>query len=392
MVGPGTYYESVNVTAKTSLTILGPQAGKDARDRDGQTAEAIVDGSTTGNPPFTLCETTNVVIDGFTLQGGTVASGSCGVYTVVPAGLSKFETTETQVLNNIIHNNSAGVYSIAAAQEVLEHNLFKNNNAGSGLYVGYGIYTFEVSAEIVDENGFSGNEAAALVMLQADAVHITNNTSEKDGAFAVFYDATFSVFGHNQGKDFGARGVLPVYISWPSPSFTLSHKADAAVDIGPEVAFFTIADNDLEGGASPISNGIAFTTVFGFGPNPSSPATGAFLTVKDNQIERFPLNGIAEEAASFLSKTTGTLVYAQISGNRLEDNGNDGILIEYADPSTGTNFLNQLFSNDAHGNQVNDCEDDTAPYGTLTAETYNTWIVNVGNTSSPAGLCARRGW
>ena len=123
------------------------------------------------------------------------------------------------------------------------------------------------------------------------------------------------------------------------------------------------------------------------------PTTSLLVTVKDNKIKRFPLNGIVlETAGGFEAGTYGTLTLSAISGNRLEDNGNVGILVQYADASTQTNSSNQLFLNEAEDNHVNDCEDDTATYGTLTAETYNTWIKNIGSTSTPNGLCSPGGW
>jgi parallel beta-helix repeat protein len=392
IVGPGKYYESVTVLT-SDLTILGAQAGKDAReDRHGP--ESIVDGSTTANPPFTLLGQEGVVIDGFTLQGDI--SASTGVY---PAGIYvEAPSLGIQVLNNIIQNNSTGVYIYDSGYVVVEHNLFKNNSAGSGLYVGYGIYSYLSTGLSIDGNEFTGNQAAALVMLESANTAITNNTSEKDGTFVVFYLSSNDSFGHNQGRDFGAKGVMPVYISFTAyftklPShITITNEADAAVDIGPANAAIAISDNDLEEGKSPISNGVAFTTVFGFVPTTAPPTLSSYITVKDNNIERFPLNGILVGAGPFSSQTWGTIYNSGIAGNRLKDNGNDGILIQYADPVTNSNYENQLFANDAEDNHVNDCEDDTATYGSFTAETYNTWIINVGSRSEPTGLCSPGTW
>jgi parallel beta-helix repeat protein len=132
MVGPGTYYESVTITT-VDLTILGAQAGKDARYRDGSRNESIVDGSKTGNPPFAVVspsapEGEVVVIDGFTLQGDIAATSPA-----FPAGIFLgAQAVAIQVLNNIIQNNSAGVFAVGSLGVVIEHNLFKNNNAGVG--------------------------------------------------------------------------------------------------------------------------------------------------------------------------------------------------------------------------------------------------------------------
>jgi hypothetical protein len=104
--------------------------------------------------------------------------------------------------------------------------------------------------------------------------------------------------------------------------------------------------------------------------------------VSNNRIKRFAGNGIVAEAYSGI----GTLPYSSISGNDVEENGNDGILIE---ESSG-NAYNSLVDNEAEGNHVNDCEDDTyqLPSGAGTAGTFNVWFNNIGSLSSPAGLCA----
>jgi hypothetical protein len=106
-----------------------------------------------------------------------------------------------------------------------------------------------------------------------------------------------------------------------------------------------------------------------------------YCQVSDNTIKRFAGNGIVAEPYG----SAGTLSYSLISGNDVEENGNDGILVGLAP----YNYYNSLFENLAEGNQTNDCEDDTGPGNPLTLGTYNTWFNNIGNLSSPAGLCRR---
>jgi hypothetical protein len=74
VVGPGHYNESVAITV-ANLSIFGAQAGKDARvNRSNPGAESIVDATGQASGPgfgaaFDI-EASNVVIDGFTIQGG----------------------------------------------------------------------------------------------------------------------------------------------------------------------------------------------------------------------------------------------------------------------------------------------------------------------------------
>ena len=107
-------------------------------------------------------------------------------------------------------------------------------------------------------------------------------------------------------------------------------------------------------------------------------------SVNNNKVKRFPKNGIVAE------DSTGTLYDSTISGNDVEDNGQDGILIE--GPASTYNYGNVLFGNKAEGNHVNDCEDDTTGTGSGTPPTANTWFNNIASSSLPTGLCTPGTW
>jgi hypothetical protein len=387
LVAPGTYHETVTIDetghSRDHLSLLGAQAGNDARaDRHDSTKESIVDATGKGNSAI-IVEVLAVVIDGFTVQGGTQGNatgidlkGTCSTNTTPANG--------GIVVNNILTNNATGVslnsegcgtantwpppagaFLVGA---LVEHNLFKNNNAGppsSG--PGNGVYTTGVQHAIITENAFYGNKTSALGMNNADDVTIMNNTSEKDGSFVIFTGTTNAVFSNNRGEDFGAKGVLP-------------GAGDAAVAIGPGNQYLVISDNCLEEGKAPISNGIAFTSIFG----PGTPNTNIY--VKNNRIKCFPGTGILAEVTEFVPAlpppTLGTLTNSLILGNEVEDNGLDGI---YLDGAVPFNAGNQLFDNEAEGNHRFDCHDDTTGPGT--ANTANTWFHNTGNLMYPTGLC-----
>ncbi len=365
VVGPGTYSESVSITIP-GLSLFGAQVGKDARaDRHDSSKESIVDGSGTGNPTITV-DAINVVVDGFTVQGGTAATSPA-----FPAGIF-VQGTGAQVRNDIIKNNSMGVSVSDRAGVIIERNLIKNNNTGAEPYVGYGIFAMIGPFLNVVDNEFTGNMAALIYVYFSTGATIANNTSDKDGSFVVWSNTEGGAIKHNQGRNFGANGVKPVFIPPSGPTIA----ADAAIDIGRSSLYLEISDDDLEGGGSTTGNGIAFTTVLGL------PSGSSSVTVKDNKIKRFPGNGIVVEE----SGGTGTLQFASISGNEVEDNGADGILIENSTDNSG----NVLWDNEAEGNPTNDCEDDsgmTTP-GTGTAGTHNTWFNNIGTTSSPNRLCS----
>jgi hypothetical protein len=368
VVGPGKYNESVTITVP--LSFFGAQAGNDARvDRHDPNKESIVDASGPGNGTAFLVQANFVVIDGFTIQGGTAGNYASGIW----VQSYKFSP---QILNNIIQNNAVGVFLNYPFGPVIEHNLFKTNNqgtVGANDYnlegtAGYGIAGIPCqfqSAATITENEFTGNKTAAMYLYEDYYSSITRNTSENDGSFVIFVKCNYTQFSHNRGKNFGAQGVMPVS---SGPVY-----ADAAIQVDGLNSALDISNNDLEEGKAPIRNGIAFSNILA-----SYPSVGC--RVNNNRVWRFPGNGIVAEDG------TGTVFSSSISGNRVGDNGEDGILIE--GPASTYNYGNFLFENEAEGNRVKDCEDDTiGSVSTLigTLETANTWFKNVGNLSYPPG-------
>ena len=363
-VGPGTYNENVVINT-ASISLFGAQAGNDARvDRHDPSKESIVNAGRAG-PAFTV-NANFVVIDGFTVEGGIPA----GIY-VSPTGPAPVR--RPQVLNNILQNNSTGVYLACSTTQSVEgataeRNLFRNNNLAPGISPGVGMASVGkpglppvlVQAAVITENEFTGNQAVAISVALTIGATITENTSENDGSLVVFRYTSDSQFTDNQGKNFGHTGVLAWY------------HGDAAIDIGPNNADLEISHNTLEKGEAPISNGMAFTTAFGKG-------VSDLLNVVGNKIGRFPGYGIVAEESSVV----GTDNESSIIDNQVYENGRGGIFIERA---TSNNSGLLLFDNDAEGNGGYDCEDGTT--GSFTSGTANTWFNNIGNTSSPAGLCA----
>jgi hypothetical protein len=368
-VGPGTYNESVTISTN-SLSILGAQAGRDARvGRYDPSKESIVDATGKGSAAFWV-NANYVVIDGFTVRGGTgippggifVGAASAGYYWA-------------QILNNIIENNGPGVYLYKPSQSpsaVVEHNLFRNNNAGTATFAGCGIVSSGVTFSVITENKFTGNEVAAIFVVGGNNVTVTNNTSENDGAFVIYGNTSQCLFSHNQGRNFGHKGVLPIVVG------SNSIYADAAVDVGPGNSNLVISDNSLEDGEAPINNGIAFTTAFTATPLGSAPHSIS-VTVKNNEVSGFPQNGIVAEEELVSGIPTGMLSGSFISGNEVRDNGADGIFIAI------DNHNISFFDNRAEGNHLLDCNDASTGYGTL--GTANAWFNNTGYLSYPGRLC-----
>jgi hypothetical protein len=379
VVGPGTYNELVTINTM-ALNLLGAQAGNDARvDRHGP--ESVVDATGKGNCAF-IVRASSVVIDGFTVTGGTGNTTPDPPPPPPPPAGIWVGAQAVSIINNILDKNNTGVSLAGMQLAVIEHNLFRNNNEPGAPNPGCGIVSNGGGYFSITENEFTGNKGAAIDVNGSSGGMITNNTSENDGAFVIFAGTTVVQFSHNRGKDFGHTGVLPVGFN------SSSIYADAAVDLGPGNIALVISDNDLEKGEAPISNGIAFTTVFGTSCGYPPCTNNTAMNVRNNMIKRFPDYGIV------VGEQSGTGMLGEFSfqkgvypswivGNEVYDNGWVGIFIEAA---SSYNSGISLFDNEAEGNRV-DCEDDTK-YGTGTPlPTGNTWFNNTGNSSSPTGLC-----
>jgi parallel beta-helix repeat protein len=380
LVGPGTYHETVYVD-KENISIFGAQAGKDARTRSGWSKESIVDASPGaygdgGGAGFYLYEAYTGVIDGFTIQGGTTGDAASGIYAYY---------ANPQILNNIIKNNAVGIYLYEDWTALIEHNLIETNNQptlGSEDYYipgpGFGIAGYyDYYETTITENAFQGNLAAAIFFYYAYyyGLEINRNTSKDDGSFLVCSYCVSLSFDHNQGKDFGAKGFLPI---------TGTRNADAAIDLVYYNAYIQINDNDLEGGKARNYSGIAFSNMTWYDSTTPYTPDGVceYCQVSNNAIRYFEGNGIVAEPYG----SESTLYYSMISHNDVENNGKDGILIGNAPE----NYYNTVFDNKVEGNGMNDCEDDTV--NDFTAGTYNTWFNNIGSLSSPGGLCTQGGW
>ena len=366
LVAPGNYKESVTIPI-ADISLLGAQAGNDARiDRHDPKKESIIDASTTGVGSAIIVSAENVLIDGFTVQGGGPSGDASGID--LKGTCNGFNTaTGADVFNNIIQNNGTGIslnfdgcgQNVTPGTELIgvliEHNLIKNNNAT----LGEGLLVNAVQQAIITENAFSGNNTRAIDVYNSSDVKITSNTSESDASFVLFAGTTNALFSQNRGEGLGHKGSLPGYIN-------------AAVDIAPGNLYLVISDNWL-GAGKPSGDGIAFVW---YSPPPGPANSHLYLT--NNTVRGFAGNGIIA--------WSNTLSATLILGNEVEDNRSGGILIEESAGNVGNSF----FDNEAEGNSNNDCEDDTSGSGTLGRG--NTWFHNTGNLSVPTGLCTPGNW
>ena len=184
-----------------------------------------------------------MVIDGFTLQGGTNAAGIT---------IAK-QYSGSQILNNVIQNNSIGLFpaSNGATQTIVKQNFFKNNNV-PGASSGTGIYSDDgLSNALIDNNKFTGHTSAAMNLIGLQSFTVSNNQLVADASIVLFNSMTGSI----------ANNISTA----PQGSGLFLGGGNNGVDV---------TGNTISGGVSSAVN----VQDVGYGPNTSISVLGNTLT------------------------------------------------------------------------------------------------------------------
>lgn len=266
-VAAGTYNESVAIT-KANLTLLGAQAGVDARTRVG--AESIINNACS---PVSIYAD-NATLNGFTVQGSTM-SDPCnisGIWTN-PGGTGT--QGGHQILYNIIQNNIAGVEldNTGALQTKMQYNLIQNNNnpgpgSGNAIEVNFGL-----NNALIDNNKFSGHvNSSLLVVASSSTLTISNNEL---------------VAGTPEGI-----ALINVSSSSITGNTSVGSTSFATIDLFGGNNGITISCNLLAGGqrAIDVENPYA---VYGVTPNTN-------ITANLNNIQGNAVAGLAVDAGSYM--------------------------------------------------------------------------------------------
>lgn len=214
-VDAGVYEEMVTVFK--TLTIRGAQVGVDARSNVRVGAnESIVRGFLTAtsqrSPSFDI-RADNVVLDGFTVQDNSSQNAGGAGIIIAP---NRFGT---QILNNIVKNNIAGLLlsnNSTTVPAIIRRNVFAGNNqegnhSGRGIYTDGGYSGGTLTNVIIDQNIFASNFGGPLtttsvegaISLQAGLassqtnIDITNNVFDSNGkAFLIFNADDVDIVGN----------------------------------------------------------------------------------------------------------------------------------------------------------------------------------------------------
>ncbi|MEP7158093.1 MAG: hypothetical protein ABI797_01580 [Chloroflexota bacterium] len=369
-VCPGTYAESVTVST-WGLKLVGAHVGLNAKGCPSRSGTSMVMGGAGGAFNFAA---DGVVIDGFLISGGSAYG---------------IETSELfsgyLIRNNVIELNAGGIYLNASGSihTRVKRNCFRENNntfydvtpfptAGTGIYTDQGLQNANIYG-----NGFRGHlnlginlattlDGTGMVSVtDTGNVRVAANVSKNDRVFLAIYNAHHIYVSGNtvrqnaSGQDWNGSAI---YVGGGS-------------DIGGEGArAITVTNNSIR--SKNVPNG--------FYAGIAVRGSAERIVVTFNTING-TYNGIS------ISSDASDAAF--VHRNAIWNAHNNGIEALVTDPYVGGGPATQnYFSvNTAHGSANFDCYDDTS--GDSTLGTANTWrrfgpSRNIGDTSSPTGLCA----
>lgn len=157
----GTYPE--NVVVNKELTIRGNNSGTPGNGT--RASESIVSPVASNNTAF------NIVVNNVTIDGFKIANAG----TTDAVGVSMGATTSNvQVINNIITNNSIGIYANSNGPSFIRNNLFDANNT-PGAAGGTGIYSEFTKGLEIEGNEFKNHAVNSPVTFAATGPGVHSN-------------------------------------------------------------------------------------------------------------------------------------------------------------------------------------------------------------------------
>jgi parallel beta-helix repeat protein len=293
----GTYAEIAPgpLTINKTLTLLGAQAGVDARSRGG--LESVVT-----DLQGTSVSASNVVIDGFTFQNSTTVFTGFGIWLNPSIG-------GTQIVNNIIQNNTVGIglANSGGSQAVIQHNLIRNNTQ-PGAASGTGIYTDQfaggprVDNVLIDENAFIGHSGTG------GAINLSN-TDFTNGVFNL--QVSSNLFDMNSRAFVLFNTHTSTFDDNTITNSTFAASADIRIFDNNSDLLFT--NNDLQDGdGHAVRTSVFFAT-------PSSD-----LEFHQNNFERYGLTGMTVDPLSHDGNVNATCNWWNSPSGPFEASGNPG--------------------------------------------------------------------
>src|SRR6266480_3475600 len=276
MVCDGTYPELPStglLTVTKTLTLLGAQNTVDARGARG--LESVIT-AVRG----TSVTASNVIIDGFTVQN-SIAPAFTGYGIAMGAG-----TNGTQILNNIIQDNIAGIAlsNTGGSQVLIRHNLIQNNNhlfpaccaSGTGIYTDEFVSGGAVTNVLIEENAFIGNLDAGIDVSNTSLPGVSNldvstNSFDMNGRAVVFFNTHNSSVHNNRVTNSTLVGSAAIRLFDNNTNLSIMNN-DLVNGLGHAIR---LSDLGLVGGPSSgvviHENNIEFYALTGLTVDPGAP-------------------------------------------------------------------------------------------------------------------------
>jgi hypothetical protein len=239
LVAPGAYSEMV--TVNKSLTLLGAQNGVDARTRAAAPGtESLVNGSAGA---FNITAN-NVVIDGFLLEDG-----------MGPGLKVSGPINGIQILNNIVRDNTLGLYfNNGGNAQTVKFNLFDSNN-GPGTNSGTGIYSDSASiidslnTALIDSNKFTAHSAAAIFLNGFQlSITISNNQLVNDSSIILNHVTAPSIQGNTiTGSNADAVRLIGGVDGTRMSCNAIINSAGSALRVAGTATNIKISENNIQG-------------------------------------------------------------------------------------------------------------------------------------------------
>jgi hypothetical protein len=270
-VAAASYPESAPgpLTISKRLTLLGAQAGVDARTRTGLMESFVRDSQ------GTAVMADDVTIDGFTFRESTSAYLGFGVW-IAP------NHDGTQIINNIFQNNIVGIglANFGDHQAVIQHNRIEYNNqpgaaSGSGIYTDQYVGGRVVKNVLITENDFIGNDNAGIDVSNTDGSGGVYDTDVGNNAFV----------GNGRGVVLFNTHRMSIHDNNITNSTLLM---SAAVRIFDNNTDLSILRNSIDIG---VGRGIRMSDISAVQPN--QPSSG--VVINFNNITLFSQEGLLVE-------------------------------------------------------------------------------------------------
>jgi hypothetical protein len=301
----------------------------------------------------------DVIVDGFLFESNGPAAG---LY-VAPNTPSSVPVDNARILNNAFQANTIGLYLNGHGEDAVisvQQNRFFYDNIPAGSAAGNGIYSDQgLTAADISNNKFERNVNGGILFAQAASpvgpdvsnVTIANNSSANDATFVGLFGTHHNI----------------------------------------KIRDNTITDTDTSDNANQGSQ------IFIGGESGGAPGSPNGVLVSGNTMSKSPFNGIAvRDTSSNIDLIGNNSTQAALAGISVSSTANGAaseVRLNTMDGNTtyGVEFRagtssTFISANHATGNGTTDCIDFTT--GRQRVGVKNIWRTdNIGNSSSPVGLC-----